>query len=58
MNGAIASLHPAYFALVMATGIVSIACDLLGMRAIAMVMLWLNIVFYAALWLVAPPRSC
>ena len=29
-NGALATLHPAYFALVMATGIVSIACALLG----------------------------
>ena len=56
IDGAIRSLHPAYFALVMATGIVSIACDLLGMRAIAIVMLWLNILFYAALWLLSGIR--
>src|SRR5262249_18878402 len=31
MTSALATLHPAYFALVMATGIVSIACSLLGL---------------------------
>jgi tellurite resistance protein TehA-like permease len=42
-------LHPAYFALVMATGIVSIACDLLDMRAIALALCWLNLIFFVAL---------
>jgi tellurite resistance protein TehA-like permease len=50
MRDGIASLNPAYFALVMATGIVSIACDLLGLRAIAVPLVWLNIVFYPTLW--------
>ena len=50
MSEAIASLHPAYFALVMATGIVSIACDLLDLHAIALPLVWLNIVCYATLW--------
>jgi len=49
-NGALATLHPAYFALVMATGIVSIACALLGFRILGVVLLWANTVFYAALW--------
>jgi tellurite resistance protein TehA-like permease len=49
MSEAVAGLHPAYFALVMATGIVSIACELLGMRPLAIGLLWANNVFYAAL---------
>ena len=35
-------LSPAYFALVMATGIVSIALDRAELRTIAAVLLWLN----------------
>jgi len=46
----IASLHPAYFALVMATGIVSIACMLVGMRTLGAALLWPNAVFYVVLW--------
>src|SRR5262245_44541969 len=47
----LATLHPAYFALVMATGIVSIACSLLDLRAIAIGLLWANTAFYAVLWI-------
>lgn len=47
---------PAYFALVMATGIVSIACQLLGMRPLALALFGLNGIFYAALWLIALVR--
>jgi tellurite resistance protein TehA-like permease len=43
-------MHPSYFAMVMATGIVSIACHLLGFAIIARILFWLNIVFYSALW--------
>lgn len=43
-------LHPAYFAMVMATGIVSIAAQLMEMRWIAVVLFALNLVFYAGLW--------
>jgi tellurite resistance protein TehA-like permease len=50
MSGAVASLHPAYFALVMATGIVSIACGLLDMRPLAAALLWANSAFYVVLW--------
>jgi tellurite resistance protein TehA-like permease len=46
----LAELHPAYFALVMATGIVSIATQLLGLRAVAVTLYALNVVFYATLW--------
>src|SRR5215831_1657226 len=56
MSEAIASLHPAYFALVMATGIVSIACDLLGLRSIAVPLVWLNIGFYPILWVLTAIR--
>ena len=45
----IVSLHPAYFAMVMATGIVSIAAQLLAMRAVALILFALNLVFYPAL---------
>lgn len=44
-------LFPGYFALVMATGIISIACFLLQMKTIALVLLAINIVAYALLWL-------
>ncbi|MBI4318424.1 MAG: tellurite resistance/C4-dicarboxylate transporter family protein [Chloroflexi bacterium] len=43
-------LHPAYFALVMATGIVSVATHLLGMSQIAIALVWLNIVAFGTLW--------
>lgn len=46
-----AELHPAYFALVMATGIVSIAAKLDGMSKIAWGLFILNIGIYLILWL-------
>jgi tellurite resistance protein TehA-like permease len=55
-NSALATMPPAYFALVMATGIVSIACDLLGLQAVAAALLWLNVAFYAALWILTVLR--
>jgi tellurite resistance protein TehA-like permease len=45
-----AGLHPAYFALVMATGIVSIAAHLAGMQRIAFALFVLNVAFYVWLW--------
>ena len=48
---AAADLFPGYFALVMATGIVSIACFLLEMKTLAVVLLVVNIVAYVVLWL-------
>ena len=41
-QGALRDMHPAYFAMAMATGIVSIACHLLGFRTIATLLFWLN----------------
>jgi tellurite resistance protein TehA-like permease len=46
----IASLNPVYFALVMATGIVSIAGQLLGMQGIAFGLFWLNLGLFVILW--------
>ncbi len=54
---ALQTLHPAYFALVMATGIVSIASHLLGFRPIALGLFAINIVAYVALWLLFGLRA-
>ena len=43
------TLHPAYFAMVMATGIVSIAAHLHGVPLFPTVLVWLNALFLAAL---------
>jgi tellurite resistance protein TehA-like permease len=45
-----ARLHPAYFALVMATGIVSIASYLIGLPLLARALFAANLVFYPVLW--------
>ncbi len=50
------SLSPAYFALVMATGIVSVASDHAGLRTIAAVLLWLNAGQYLLLWVLTSWR--
>src|SRR5690242_12791498 len=43
-------LHPAYFAFVMATGIVAIALELQRARALALVLTAVGVVGYAVLW--------
>ncbi len=43
-------MHPAYFALTMATGIVAIACHLLGIHYFAVALSWVNVVAYPTLW--------
>jgi len=48
--GAAENLFPGYFALVMATGVVSIACQLLAMTVIARALVGVNWVAYIALW--------
>ena len=47
----ISDLHPAYFALVMSTGIVSISANFLGWPILPRVLLWLNLFTYAILWI-------
>lgn len=50
ISTAAANLFPGYFALVMATGAVSVACFLLGYALIARALVWLNWLFYICLW--------
>ena len=52
----LANLHPAYFAIVMATGIVSVASHLLGFRWAAIPLFWLNVALYAAVWVLMLAR--
>lgn len=47
---AAAMLFPGYFALVMATGVVSIACHLLGMHGLSLVLVLVNWIAYPTLW--------
>ncbi len=49
-DAALRDLHPACFALVMATGIVSLAAHLLGHAATARALLAANAAFYVAVW--------
>lgn len=49
-------LYPGYFALVMATGIVSIAAYLMGMGTVARLLFFLNNAAYAVLWLLTLAR--
>jgi tellurite resistance protein TehA-like permease len=50
ISDAAANLFPGYFAVVMATGIISIAAHLLEMRPLAWGLLALNLVMYVVLW--------
>ncbi|HVK85705.1 MAG TPA: tellurite resistance/C4-dicarboxylate transporter family protein [Kofleriaceae bacterium] len=52
----LAGMHPAYFALVMATGIESLACELLGFHGIAVALFVLNLGFYPLLWILTIAR--
>jgi tellurite resistance protein TehA-like permease len=55
--GDLAGLSPAYFGMVMATGIVSLAAHLLGLPGIARVLFQFNVAVYAALWLLTLMRA-
>ena len=46
----LADLSPGYFALVMATGIVSIAAHFQGQQGVAQVLFYLNVIAWAVLW--------
>ena len=52
----IRTLQPAYFALVMATGIVAIAAQTQGMAMVAKALTWLNALAYIVLWLLTLAR--
>ncbi|HYX62653.1 MAG TPA: tellurite resistance/C4-dicarboxylate transporter family protein [Burkholderiales bacterium] len=51
LRGAVQALSPAYFALAMATGIVSLAAHMLGMAVLSRALFVANIVAYGCLWL-------
>ena len=53
----LADLSPAYFGMVMATGIVSLAAHLLALPGLARALFQLNIVVYAVLWLLTVLRA-
>ncbi|HET9026711.1 MAG TPA: tellurite resistance/C4-dicarboxylate transporter family protein [Trueperaceae bacterium] len=55
-RGVVAGLPPQAFALVMATGIVAIACDLVGKRGVALTLTWLNLVTYGVICLLLALR--
>ncbi|HJU82942.1 MAG TPA: tellurite resistance/C4-dicarboxylate transporter family protein [Holophagaceae bacterium] len=46
----LATLHPAYFSMVMATGVLDVACRLLGIRLASEALFWINLVAYGLLW--------
>ena len=50
-------LHPAYFALVMATGIVSLASDALGLGDAARFLFFINVPAYAVVWALFTARA-
>jgi len=50
------TMHPAYFAMSMATGIVSIACHLLGLRELSALLFWFNVLAYGGLCLATLAR--
>jgi len=56
VNQTVENLFPGYFALVMATGIVSIASHLLGMSVLAWLLLYVNLAAYGILWLLTLSR--
>ncbi len=52
----LADLSPGYFGMVMATGIISIACHLVGMGIASRVLFIVNCIFYLVLWLLTGLR--
>jgi tellurite resistance protein TehA-like permease len=56
LRARLASMHPAYFAMAMATGIVAIGSDLLGLRAFAITLSAINLVVYPVLWILLLAR--
>jgi tellurite resistance protein TehA-like permease len=57
LDSAIEHLFPGYFSLVMATGIVSIACHLLDFPTVAIALFWINVAAYAVLWVLTIARA-
>jgi tellurite resistance protein TehA-like permease len=51
LQGVVMELSPAYFAMVMATGIISLSAQMMGMSRLAAVLFGLNLAAYAAIWI-------
>ena len=51
------SLHPAYFAMVMATGILAISCKLLGLEPLPQILFAINVPAYVVLWVLTIFRA-
>jgi hypothetical protein len=49
-------MSPAYFAMVMATGIVSLAAHMQGLSRMATALFWLNLAAWGVLWLLSALR--
>ncbi len=56
IQNSIRTFFPGYFALVMATGIISLACHFLGIPVIPISFFYLNLFFYAVLWIITIAR--
>jgi len=57
LRSRLAVMHPAYFALAMATGIVAITCHLLGLGDLAIGLSCINLVAYPSLWVLFIARA-
>jgi len=55
-QSALATFFPGYFALVMATGIISLAAHFLGLTHIAQGLFWVNMTAYVVLWVLTVLR--
>lgn len=51
------TMHPAYFALVMATGILAVACKLHGLEPLPRLLFAINVPAYVVLWLLTAMRA-
>jgi len=56
LGESVRNLFPGYFALVMATGIVSLSTHFLGMDAVSIWLFYLNLLFYTVLWVLTLAR--
>lgn len=56
LRGGIQLLNSAYFAMVMATGIVAIASHLLGLERFGRILAWTNLAAYVILWVLTIVR--
>ncbi len=57
LKARLAIMHPASFALAMATGIVAVSCYLLGLHDLARLLSWINLVAYPTLWVLFITRA-